>query len=43
MQYIQLTTGGRLRVRREFDRSVLQSHLSEDTKWGNQQINIMLN
>lgn len=43
MQYIQFTTGGRLRVRREFDRPVLQSHLGEDVKWGNKQINIMLN
>lgn len=43
MQYIQFMTGGRLRVRREFDRSVLQSYLSGDVKWGNKQINIMLN
>lgn len=43
MQYIPFTAGGGLRMRKEFDRSVLQSHLSEDMKWGNKQINIMLN
>lgn len=43
MQYIQFTTRERLRLRREFDRFVLQSHVSEDVKLANKQINILLN
>lgn len=43
MQYIQFTTRGRLRLRREFDRFVLQSHVSKDVKLANKQINILLN
>lgn len=38
MQGIQFTSGGKVR---EFDRSVLQNYLSEDTTWENEQINML--